>query len=137
MADPLPVNVTFTFTPTNVNIIVQPLRRHVPSGTQTINWNLSGTPGAAFATDQPISFYPDPPWPYPNVTRVSDTQCTVTYNNDVTVQTIYGYNVAINYSGTIYNVDPEVGNDPPVGQGGGQGGDHGGGDQGQDGGKKG
>jgi hypothetical protein len=125
------VIVTFTATPpekpTSVNIIVNPPRARVPNGPgQNVTWLLAGTPDAKFALTNPISFYASPPWPYGAPTRDSDTQVSVNYTNSDPVLTVYGYNAAVTYLGTTYNIDPEVGNDPPGGGSGGSGG----GDQG-------
>jgi hypothetical protein len=99
-----------------VNIVVNPSRVIVSNGpAKNITWLLAGTPGAVFAPVDPISFYPQPPWTFGLEPGLGENgkSFTIDYDNNVSDFTLYGYNIAISYLGTIYNVDPEVGNDPP------------------------
>lgn len=104
--------VTITFTPSNPNqqINCNPDVVHVPYGNgQTVTFNLSGPAGAAF-TQNGIYFKDASPG---TLTRVSDTQYTLTDDNENTSgqEVDYPYGISITYQGSEYGQDPEVAND--------------------------
>jgi hypothetical protein len=107
------VDVNFLAATGSITVNVNPTRVHVPQGTQTLTWILSGTPGAALPSNA-IVFKPGSGWSFGSPTTAPGGQSSsITYNNNVGVFTVYNYTISITYNGVTYSYDPEVGNDPP------------------------
>jgi len=111
-------DISLTVTPTKVTIKI-PGNIVVPPGDHTIKWKLAG---AKFVASNPIDFAGNSPkknkdGKAENPGRNSDTECSFAYNNPnpKNVFTRFKYTVRVERDGVVYEIDPEVTNEPPMG----------------------
>ena len=111
------VPIELTVTPTKVTVNV-PGNTVIHNGdNQTVKWRVTG--GKFVATD-PIDFGGKSPkktsGKAENPLRSSDTECSFTYNNRNPKDTFtrFKYTVSIERDGVIYEIDPEMTNEPPM-----------------------